>query len=508
MSIKKVINIVWFKRDLRVNDNQALFEALKDKNVLPLYIIEPKLWNLPDMSSRQYLFLQECLIDLDRQLKKYNGNLMIKVGEVTDILAQITLITDIKSIYVHQETWNWWTYQRDIAVEKFCQEKNIFLKLFRQNGVIRKLKSRDGWSAKWHQFMLLPRFDPKKLCDNFVAEQIIENDKIPTYSALGLIDDKCIYRQLGGRIKGIKILISFLNQRSINYHKNLSSPLTAFEGCSRLSPYIAFGCISLREIYQLSQKKIAEIKLNPAQYPSTLLWSLKSFIQRLAWHCHFIQKLEDYPQLEFKNIHSNYDTLVREDDKILYKAWQEGKTGYPMIDACMRALIAHGWINFRMRAMLVSFASYHLWLDWKKTSVYLARMFVDYEPGIHYSQIQMQSGTTGINSIRIYNPIKQGIDHDPDGIFIKKWIPELKDVSKEFIHFPAKSVDPNIYPPPIVNESKAREKAKKMILAVIKTENFKEISNNITIKHGSRKSGLKQIVRKRKKKTNQLSLFK
>ena len=182
-----------------------------------------------------------------------------------------------------------------------------------------------------------------------------------------------------------------------------------------------------------------------------------------------------------------------------------------MIDASMRSLIANGWLNFRMRAMLMSFASYHLWLPWQKTSLYLASLFTDYEPGILYNQSQMQSGTTGINSIRIYNPIKQGIDHDPNTIFIKKWIPELKKIAKEKIHNPIE-IDNNKsdYPKMIIDEKLARKEAAKKIFSIRKLIGHKEEAKRIYNKHGSRKSGLKKTtipLQKRSKIVKQKSLF-
>ena len=131
-----------------------------------------------------------------------------------------------------------------------------------------------------------------------------------------------------------------------------------------------------------------------------------------------------------------------------------------MVDACMRALTATGWLNFRMRAMVMSFASYHLWLHWRKPALHLANLFTDYEPGIHYSQVQMQSGTTGINSIRIYNPIKQGVDHDPDGVY-----PPLDlepDIDRSVSIRRGKLHQMNGYPMPIVDEKTRKYAADKL----------------------------------------------
>ena len=208
----------------------------------------------------------------------------------------------------------------------------------------------------------------------------------------------------------------------------------------------------------------------------------------MRWHCHFIQKLEDQPSIETNTLHSSFENLrPRTCDHQILEAWEEGMTGYPMIDACMRYLNTTGWLNFRMRAMLVSFASYHLWLDWRLTSKHLARQFLDYEPGIHYSQIQMQSGTTGMNAIRIYNPIKQGMDQDPDGKFIRKWVPELKDIPTQFIHQPwLFDNDNESYPKPIVDEKLARARAKEKIYALKKESKKSDETTKLILKHASR----------------------
>ncbi|WP_218836789.1 FAD-binding domain-containing protein, partial [Candidatus Pelagibacter communis] len=298
--------------------------------------------------------------------------------------------------------------------------------------------------------------------------------------------------QKGGRIQALSLLNSFLEQRSENYQKEMSSPITGEVACSRLSPHITYGTISLREInHAIDNAKQINMSFNKVK-------SLRSFRSRLAWHCHFIQKLYDEPEIEYQNMNRAYDG-IRENDfnEQYHQAWKDGLTGYPFVDACMRYLKSNGWINFRMRAMLVSFASYQLWLDWRKTSKHLARLFTDYEPGIHYSQFQMQSGTTGINTIRIYNPIKQSTDQDPEGEFIKKWVPELKEIPNKLVHEPwkltyidQKGLGIEIgkhYPNPIVDHHSSSKIARDKIWMVKKTEEAKFNAKKILEKHASAK---------------------
>ena len=258
-------------------------------------------------------------------------------------------------------------------------------------------------------------------------------------------------------------------------------------------------------------------KRSEGQDTERWLKSLSSFQSRIAWHCHFMQKLENEPTLDIKAQNPLIDkNLNRELDDLKFEAWSEGRTGWPFFDACMRSLIATGWINFRMRAMLMSAASYNLWLPWRETGLYLARQFLDYEPGIHWSQVGMQSGTTGINSVRAYSVTKQGRDHDPKGAFIRSWIPELNRVPNEYIHEPWKmpasiqtesdcviGVD---YPHPIVDEASTRKEGVRMTYAARRGDEAREASKRVYDKHGSRR---RPVNRKRAKKLdkNQTKLF-
>ena len=503
--------IVWFKRDLRINDHAALIGAIKQAgnqmSVLPLYILEPELWQQPDMSLRHYAFLTDCLTELNQALSAIGQNLILKIGDASKVLTAIHSQTPIHALWSHQETWNGWTYTRDKAVKDWCNTHQIPWHEPTQYGVIRCLQDRDGWATHWYHKMKQPILPPptKLKAVNMVS------DKLPSAAKLGLYDSQMRDIQKGGRQEGLKLLNSFLTKRGEGYTKEMSSPVTAFESCSRISAHIAFGALSIREVFQMGEQRNHEIKQIQRGMKGKWSSAMRSFSGRLRWHCHFIQKLEDEPRIEFENMHPAYDGL-RDDEfnQAYFEAWKAGLTGYPMVDACMRALTKTGWLNFRMRAMVMSFASYHLWLNWRKPALHLASLFTDYEPGIHYSQVQMQSGTTGINAIRIYNPIKQGIDHDPEGVFIRKWLPELRNMEQSHIHTPWRAASQmNGYPMPIVEEKAARKAAADQLYGLRKN-NFahKEVARKIVHKHGSRKSGLPRTLNKKAPQRQQGELFK
>jgi deoxyribodipyrimidine photo-lyase len=320
---------------------------------------------------------------------------------------------------------------------------------------------------------------------------------------LGLAPSTKTAAQTGGETRARAALESFLEVRSCDYRTAMSSPNSAWEGCSRLSPYLAFGNLSMREAHQATTRRMAALRRDGAagasgEIDGAWLKSLASFQSRLSWHCHFMQKLEDEPRLEFENMNRALDGLREASfNERYFRAWQLGETGYPLVDACMRALHATGWINFRMRAMLVSFAAYHLWLHWRRPAVYLARQFVDYEPGIHYSQFQMQSGVTGINTVRIYSPVKQVRDQDADGAFIRRWVPELAGVPEAYLPEPHRMprllqeasgcVVGRDYPPPVVPHGPAYAEARRRMAAARKLPEVRAASTGVYQRHGSRR---------------------
>lgn len=481
------VHVVWFKRDLRVHDHRPLAQAAQHGAVLPLYIVEPSLWQQPDASPRQWRFVRQSLLELDAALRKRGAQgLVLRVGEAVEVLRAVQREFGIAALWSHEETGNAASFARDRAVLAWAHEQGVPWHELRQDGVVRRLRSREGWAEHWAAFVAEDVTPPPAR----LRTPRCASDPWPDEAALFTEADACPQAQAGGRKAALQHLESFLAVRGSNYARGMSSPLTAPTACSRLSPYLAWGCVSLRELVQALRQAQAEKRPGWGR-------ALSAFEARLAWQSHFMQKLESEPALEFANLHPALRHERQTVDERLLSAWANGHTGFPLVDACMRMLHATGWLNFRMRAMLAAFACYHLWQPWRVAGLHLARLFIDYEPGIHWSQMQMQSGSTGINAFRIYNPVKQSMEQDAHGVFIRRWLPELARVPEVWLHQPwlmpldvqhaSGCILGQDYPQPIIDHEQAAREARARLHAAYSVPGAGSASRQVLEKHGSRK---------------------
>ncbi|MEN0064062.1 MAG: FAD-binding domain-containing protein [Myxococcota bacterium] len=490
------VQVVWLKRDLRLTDHLPLVEAAKRGPVALLYVYEPDLWAEPEFDGSHLGFIGECLDAMDEALAPLGTRVVRCVGRLRVVLDELRAFWadqgGLGGLFSHQETGGLWTYARDRRVGRWCRNHGVPWSEFVQDGVERGPSQRDGWASRWKRFMQQPlapeaTWQPAPLPPRDAVTDTFEG----LCKSLGMVPTSIVERQPGGASVAEAWLDSFLRKRVVDYAKGMSSPVTAWEACSRLSPYLAWGALSQKQVlHRLEAFKRGRPKFREGY---------EAFQSRLAWRSHFIQKLEDEPEMEVRSLDPAVDR-VRPDrglDLPALEAWMKGETGYPLVDACMRALARTGWINFRMRAMVVSFSSYHLWQPWPTPAKRLARHFLDFEPGIHYPQFQMQSGTTGINALRIYDPVKQVRDQDPDGQFIRQWVPELARVPVQHLAEPHRmsgieqaeagcriGVE---YPAPIVENVPSIVKARRIIESVRRRPESRARSRDVHRRHGSRR---------------------
>lgn len=486
------MNVVWFKRDLRLHDHEALQLALqKNKPVLLLYIFEDIFESDAHYSERHFRFIEESLADLQKELLQYRTKLLITKGDALDIFLKLHQKFRLSGVYSHQETGIDISYKRDKIIAQFFKKEGIKWVECVNNGVFRGIKNRLNWNNAWEKFMEKYPIAFSGNNGNLLSEEAVTDlyKSVPSYSFRFQRNQNF---QEGGRTMGLRYLASFLKNRYPNYQKNISKPLAARTSCSRLSPYIAWGCISIREVIHHADKVYATNKHKQA---------LGQFMSRLRWQAHFIQKFEMEERVEFENFNPAFNRLDKPANEAYINAWKEGQTGIPLVDASMRCLQQTGYLNFRMRALLVSFFTHLLWQKWQDASTHLASLFLDFEPGIHFPQLQMQAGTTGIHTLRIYNPVKNAYKHDPEAKFTLKYVPELQDIPLHFVHEPwlMTPMEQEMYnfrlgenyPLPIVDLETTRKHASDEIWGIIQSKPSKKEGQKILQKHtlrGARKN--------------------
>lgn len=477
------MNIVWLKRDLRTKCHEAFNRASMGEFIC-IYIFEPSVSHNYDFDIRHWRFVWQSLKDMEskglRILKFY--------GEANDVFDYLIKEYEKLTVYSHMEVGNDLTYNRDMSLSALFKKQNINWHEFRNFAVIRGLKSRLSWDKFWIKFMRTTIDSQLNFGNCSLSTEIPDRFIVPS-ELVEKLDQVSSDQLRGGETLAQNLLSLFLSEKVSGYWSNISYPEKSRYTSSLLSAHISWGTISVRDIYQRCARERESLSYKK---------SIDQYMARLKWHCHFIQKLESEPSLEFRNVNNAFDHIRRKKNKEFIKAWKDGQTGYPLVDAAMRCVEQTGYLNFRLRAMIVSFLTHLLWQPWQAGTGHLARMFLDYEPGIHFSQFQMQAGTTGINTIRIYNPIKQSLEKDKNADFIKRWVPELRELPVEFIHEPWKMTTMDqlmyeftpgeSYPHPIVDFDKAYKYAQESLWKIKKSSETRQNNKGILKRHARKQN--------------------
>lgn len=501
----KPINLIRFKKDLRIQDHKPLYEAIHSWNpCIAFFCFEPSVMQQWDFSWFHKQALEDSLIELEMNLKNIAIKFLVFNEEVGNILQKFNKYLTIWSLYAHQETGNIFTYERDKNIIQLCKDMWLAFHEYPTNWIIRRLQSRDLRDKIWKERMSHLQHTVHQWIYQF------SNGKLPSEILKHTI--QLTWEKEYGSIqptwetKWHQLLVSFLDNRYTSYLYHVWKPYESMKSCSRLSVHLTYGNLSIKQVYQASQGKKKELKNIQSTYQ---VWSLEynsyksnlrhlnSFISRLHRHDHFIQKFETEVEYEIRNLHPYYDRIRNTPNHERLEKFKSWMTWFPLIDAAVRCMKITGWINFRLRATLVSFICNTCLQDRKEIAHFFSIYWTDYEPWIHYPQFQMQSWTAGINQYRIYNPTKQLLEKDAEWRFVDTRCPELKSIPMPYKAEPWKLnewlfqwaygmriwVD---YPTPLFDLEQQNRTARKVLRDLKKEPWFREVAYKIYLKHGSR----------------------
>jgi deoxyribodipyrimidine photo-lyase len=442
--------IVWFRRDLRISDHAPLHRAISRGAVIPVFIFDRALLHHPETGSARVAFMLDCLRALDEELRDRGGRLILRFGDPVELLPDLIRETGADGIYAYMDSERIYGRVRDARLNQALAEQGLKIRWFEPSGATAELMDYRDYRKFWYRDMSAEMFSTPL---NIPTPEDVVSEPIPKLTDLGLVPDGKLIPP-AGTSAAREILAQFLNEKLDRYYWQLSYP--GAEVTSGLSPHIKFGAISIRECYQTAQRIL--------KYTSDqrIERSCKQFISRLRWGSGFAQRFRYLPQLELRSLYSIFDQDGWEFDENLYEAWKTGQTGFPIIDAAARCLEATGgWmaLNFRSRALYSSFLSNLMNHDWRYGALHFMRHLIDGDCPIDHYQWAMQAGVTHCldkSWTRIYNPEQAAVDRcDPEGAFIKKWVPELAKIPAVQLGLPPRVKG---YPQPILNYREARSR--------------------------------------------------
>jgi len=424
--MKESINIFWFRRDLRLEDNAGLFQALQaGKPVLLLFIFDTEILEQLPKEDARVTFIHHSLQSINKDLQsKYNSSIAMYHAKPIDVYKSLAETYTVDTVFTNRD-YEPYAKDRDTEIATFLETKNIAFKTYKDHVIFEKneIVKKDGkpylvytpymkvWKATFKN-NTLENYDSKSLLHNVFQEK-----KLPNLSLKDIG-----FTPSSQEIKAYQLSSNLIQ----NYEATRNFP--AQDSTSKLGPHLRFGTVSIRKMVQ---KAISE--------------SNEIFWQELIWREFFIQTLWHFPQTLTSSFKPKYDRIVWRNNEAEFKLWCEGKTGYPLVDAGMRQLNETGFMHNRVRMLVGSFLCKHLLIDWRLGEAYFAEKLHDYEMASNVGNWQWVAGC-GVDAapyFRIFNPTTQIEKFDKKLEYIKKWVPDFQELT---------------YPRPMVDHKEARER--------------------------------------------------